>query len=93
MTTGPVPLPPAGNPDLAHDMGVARTKADVIDEGGCSVKENVYENGESWHPTVLPQGKMECVTCQCKVCVQYMYRNIYIGIYAYQEKTKNRVVC
>ena len=57
------------DPYHLNDMGVARSGLDILASGGCSWKGDYHENGESWHPTVMPWGEMKCVTCECKVRV------------------------
>ncbi len=57
-----------GDPDRPHDMpGSERTDADVLADGGCDWRGDVYENGDTWHPRVLPYGEVKCVECKCKV--------------------------
>ena len=55
------------DPNKLNDMAMARTGLDILASGGCSWKGLYHENGESWHPTVMPWGEMKCVTCECKV--------------------------
>ena len=55
------------DPDKQGDMAVARTGLDILASGGCKWKGDYHENGDSWHPTVLPWGQMNCITCLCKV--------------------------
>ena len=50
-----------------NDMGRVRSGLDILASGGCAVKGEYHENGESWHPTVMPWGEMKCVSCACKV--------------------------
>ena len=57
------------DPNKQHDMGVARSGLDILASGGCKWKGNYHENGDSWHPTVLPWGEMKCISCSCKVRV------------------------
>lgn len=45
-----------------------RTNEDILANGGCSVAQVIYDNGQEWHP-VLPTGEQKCVTCRCKVSV------------------------
>ncbi|CAB4057349.1 CHRD [Lepeophtheirus salmonis] len=35
-------------------------------KGGCVWRNNFYNNGDVWHPSVLPFGEMKCVNCKCK---------------------------
>jgi len=49
-----------------HDMAVARTGQDILASGGCKLKGIYHENGDNWHPTVLPWGQMKCINCTCK---------------------------
>lgn len=49
-----------------NDMGVERSNLDILASGGCVWKAHYHENGESWHPHVMPWGEMRCVTCSCK---------------------------
>ena len=82
MRTGPLtcckvcgtPTPKPDDEDLVpvdptrqRDMGVARTGLDILSSGGCKWKGEYHENGNTWHPTVLPWGEMKCITCNCKV--------------------------
>ena len=55
------------DPTRQRDMGVARTGLDILSSGGCKWKGEYHENGNTWHPTVLPWGEMKCITCNCKV--------------------------
>ena len=50
-----------------NDMGVERSGLDILTSGGCAWKGNYHENGDAWHPHVVPWGQMKCVTCSCKV--------------------------
>jgi len=53
--------------DELNDMpGQGRDNQDILQEGGCQWKGNLHENGDAWHPTVMPWGEMRCVTCTCK---------------------------
>jgi len=54
------------DPHKLNDMAMARTGLDILASGGCSWKGLYHENGESWHPTVMPWGEMKCVSCECK---------------------------
>lgn len=49
-----------------NDMGVERSNLDILASGGCAWKGDYHENGDSWHPHVMPWGEMRCVTCSCK---------------------------
>ncbi len=51
-------------------MAEARTPQDILDQGGCSWKEDVKPNGVTWHPRILPYGEVQCVSCSCKVISQ-----------------------
>ena len=50
-----------------NDMARERSGLDILASGGCAWKGNYHENGESWHPQVMPWGVMKCVACSCKV--------------------------
>jgi len=54
------------NGQKLNDMGRERSGLDILASGGCAWKGNYHENGESWHPQVMPWGVMKCVTCSCK---------------------------
>jgi hypothetical protein len=66
-TSGAADLVQVTDPDKQRDMAVARTGLDILGSGGCKWRGNYHENGDSWHPTVLPWGEMNCITCVCKV--------------------------
>ena len=53
--------------NLNDRPGLARSGLDILASGGCAWKGRHYENGESWHPHVMPWGEMKCVSCACKV--------------------------
>ena len=55
------------DPKQQRDQGVARTGLDILASGGCKWKGDYHENGDTWHPTVLPWGEMKCISCTCKV--------------------------
>ncbi|XP_071747936.1 dorsal-ventral patterning protein Sog isoform X3 [Lepeophtheirus salmonis] len=54
------------NPEILKDMAIERTQNDILIEGGCVWRNNFYNNGDVWHPSVLPFGEMKCVNCKCK---------------------------
>ena len=56
-----------------NDMGVERSGLDILTSGGCAWKGNYHENGDSWHPHVMPWGQMKCVTCSCKVSKDFIF--------------------
>ena len=65
------------NGQKLNDMGRERSGLDILASGGCAWKGNYHENGESWHPHVMPWGEMKCVTCSCKVMSKNMkYANV-----------------
>ncbi|XP_067139596.1 dorsal-ventral patterning protein Sog isoform X2 [Centruroides vittatus] len=39
---------------------------DILLEGGCKTRGQIFANGAEWHPTVQPFGEMKCVNCHCK---------------------------
>lgn len=39
---------------------------DIILEGGCKTRGQIFANGAEWHPTVQPFGEMKCINCNCK---------------------------
>ncbi|XP_018017544.1 dorsal-ventral patterning protein Sog-like [Hyalella azteca] len=41
-------------------------RAQLLSEGGCSVKGNVRANGDEWHPRIPPAGIHKCIKCACK---------------------------
>jgi len=59
-------LAPDRAPGELNDMGQEKTSQDILQQGGCAWKGNYHENGDNWHPTVMPWGEMPCVTCTCK---------------------------
>ena len=67
------PPPPKPEEVVEHnklnDRPQIRTEEDVLIAGGCRVRGAVYENGAVWHPSVLPYGEINCVTCKCKVSI------------------------
>ena len=67
------PPPPKPEEVVEHnklnDRPQIRTEEDVLNAGGCRVRGAVYENGAVWHPSVLPYGEINCVTCKCKVSI------------------------
>ena len=62
-----------------NDEGVERSEHDILASGGCAWKGNYHENGEAWHPHVMPWGEMKCVTCSCKVS-SGLFPNILLGV-------------
>lgn len=49
-----------------------RTPADVISQGGCKVVNMVHENGAEWHPILTSHGEQKCITCRCKVSIDFL---------------------
>ena len=62
-----------------NDEGVERSEHDILTSGGCAWKGNYHENGESWHPHVMPWGEMKCVTCSCKVSIEFISITYFIS--------------
>ena len=60
------------NGQKLNDMGRERSGLDILASGGCAWKGNYHENGDTWHPHVMPWGEMKCVTCSCKVMSKNM---------------------
>ena len=58
------------------DQPQVRTDQDVLNEGGCKWRGKVYENSALWHPSVLPYGEINCVSCKCKVKFQNATLNL-----------------
>ncbi|KAF4519369.1 hypothetical protein B566_EDAN011375 [Ephemera danica] len=54
-------------PTEQQDQTSPRTAQDVIDEGGCIVRKEVYKNGQEWHPHIGSHGQDKCITCRCKM--------------------------
>ena len=48
-------------------MPEEKTDDEILEQGGCSWRNEVKENGHTWSPRVLPFGEVNCVTCTCKV--------------------------
>jgi chordin len=65
----PEPVSPlsAANPEQPQDMADEWTEEDVLNDGGCRFRDEVFENGALWHPRVEPHGEMKCINCRCKV--------------------------
>jgi len=54
------------DPNKLNDGPQMRTDEDILNAGGCMVRGAVYVNGAVWHPSILPYGEINCVTCKCK---------------------------
>ena len=73
LAEGAAPYPViTHNGHKLNDMGRERSGLDILASGGCAWKGNYHENGEAWHPHVMPWGEMKCVTCSCKVMTKTM---------------------
>ncbi|CAB3378771.1 Hypothetical predicted protein [Cloeon dipterum] len=60
----PSKVPPLIPPTEQQDE--TKCSQEILKYGGCSNRNEIYINGERWHPMLLPYGKDKCVTCQCK---------------------------
>ena len=54
-------------------MPEEKTDDEILEQGGCSWRNEVKENGHTWSPRVLPFGEVNCVTCTCKVISRKKY--------------------
>ena len=43
---------------------------DISTVGACNFGGATYVNGDEWTPKVAPFGKMNCITCKCKVRIK-----------------------
>ena len=67
LSLPPPPVLQRDTQNLNDRPGLARNGLDILASGGCNWKGGYHENGESWHPHVMPWGEMKCVSCACKV--------------------------
>lgn len=58
---------------LLDEEAQVRTEIDILSQGGCRFKGDVFENGEEWHPRIQPWGEMRCINCNCKVSNSSLY--------------------
>ena len=67
VVVAPPPVLQLDPQNLNDRPGLARNGQDILASGGCAWKGDHHENGETWHPHVMPWGEMKCVSCACKV--------------------------
>uniref|UniRef100_T1JBK0 VWFC domain-containing protein n=1 Tax=Strigamia maritima TaxID=126957 RepID=T1JBK0_STRMM len=64
----PVTTPPSifQTKDVMKDEGSAKNVSDFLSEGGCIRRDQVFANGQEWHPRLAPFGEEKCIRCNCK---------------------------
>uniref|UniRef100_A0A1S4G9Q5 Uncharacterized protein n=1 Tax=Anopheles gambiae TaxID=7165 RepID=A0A1S4G9Q5_ANOGA len=58
-------------PDVQYDeaggsAGTLRSPQAILAAGGCRYEENIYENGQEYHPILATHGEEKCIKCRCK---------------------------
>ena len=59
--------------DQAFDDPIAAQQlkdTELLKAGGCKIRNQIYENGEQWHPSVASFGENKCLVCKCKDSVR-----------------------
>ncbi|GIY23236.1 chordin [Caerostris darwini] len=51
---------------LGDQGGEKMIVKEILANGGCKYRGQVYPNGDEWHPTIDPYGIEKCVKCHCK---------------------------
>uniref|UniRef100_A0A182TCJ8 VWFC domain-containing protein n=1 Tax=Anopheles maculatus TaxID=74869 RepID=A0A182TCJ8_9DIPT len=64
----------AGRQDVQYDeagssAGTLRSPQAILAAGGCRYEENIYENGQEYHPVLATHGEEKCIKCRCKVSI------------------------
>ncbi|XP_052873639.1 dorsal-ventral patterning protein Sog [Anopheles cruzii] len=47
-------------------IGTLRSAQTILAAGGCRYDENIYENGQEYHPILATHGEEKCIKCRCK---------------------------
>ncbi|XP_053657899.1 dorsal-ventral patterning protein Sog [Anopheles marshallii] len=60
-----------GRQDVQYDeagsaVGTLRSPQAILAAGGCRYEENIYENGQEYHPILATHGEEKCIKCRCK---------------------------
>uniref|UniRef100_A0A182N420 Short gastrulation n=1 Tax=Anopheles dirus TaxID=7168 RepID=A0A182N420_9DIPT len=46
--------------------GTLRSPQTLLEAGGCRFEDNIYENGQEYHPILATHGEEKCIKCRCK---------------------------
>uniref|UniRef100_A0A182J073 Dorsal-ventral patterning protein Sog n=1 Tax=Anopheles atroparvus TaxID=41427 RepID=A0A182J073_ANOAO len=52
--------------EAGTSSGTLRSPQAILDAGGCRNEENIYANGQEYHPILATHGEEKCIKCRCK---------------------------
>ncbi|XP_053678885.1 dorsal-ventral patterning protein Sog [Anopheles nili] len=61
-----VPRPDVQYDEAGTSVNTTPSPQAILAAGGCRYEENIYENGQEYHPILATHGEEKCIKCRCK---------------------------
>uniref|UniRef100_A0A182FME1 VWFC domain-containing protein n=1 Tax=Anopheles albimanus TaxID=7167 RepID=A0A182FME1_ANOAL len=52
--------------EAGSSVGTLRSPQAILAAGGCRYEDQIYENGQEYHPILATHGEEKCIKCRCK---------------------------